>query len=149
MVYRFETGRACGLPDCIMIKNHFKKTIKLTLTLTHLLYWSYNIADHVQYGRPRTIPAPKSIVSNRNKSVIAWKHKINKVLVYFTLMHVHNSNAFLRLSRQRGRVVNAPDWWSTWSRFKTHLRHSVVFLGKTLYGTFPCLVVLTSSSKLQ
>ena len=38
---------------------------------------------------------------------------------------------------------------STRSRFKTHLRHSVVFLGKTLYGTFPCLVVLTSSSKLQ
>ena len=32
---------------------------------------------------------------------------------------------------------------------KTHLHHSVVFLGKTLYGTFPCLVVLTSSSKLQ
>ena len=32
---------------------------------------------------------------------------------------------------------------------ETHLRHSVVSLGKTLYGTFPCLVVLTSSSKLQ
>ena len=32
---------------------------------------------------------------------------------------------------------------------KTHSRHSVVSLGKTLYGTFPCLVVLASSSKLQ
>ena len=29
------------------------------------------------------------------------------------------------------------------------LRHSVVSLGKTLYGTFPCLVILTNSSKLQ
>ena len=38
----------------------------------------------------------------------------------------------------------------TWSRFKTHSRHSVVFLRKTLYGTFPCLlVILASSSKLQ
>ena len=28
-------------------------------------------------------------------------------------------------------------------------KNSVVFLGKTLYDTFPCLVVLTSSSKLK
>ena len=32
---------------------------------------------------------------------------------------------------------------------KTHSRHSVVSLGKTLYGTFPCLVDLASSSKLK
>ena len=42
-------------------------------------------------------------------------------------------------------MVKTPDWWSTWSWFKTHLCHSVVFLGKTLYSTFPCLVVLASN----
>ena len=51
--------------------------------------------------------------------------------------------------RQRGRVVKAPDSLPTRSLFKTHLRHSVVSLGKILYGTFPCLVVLASSSKLH
>ena len=29
------------------------------------------------------------------------------------------------------------------NRFETHSRHSVVFLGKTLYGTFLCLVFLS------
>ena len=38
---------------------------------------------------------------------------------------------------------------STWSRFKTHSGHSVVSFGKTLYGTFPSLVVLESSSKFH
>ena len=33
--------------------------------------------------------------------------------------------------------------------FKTYSRHSVLSLGKILYGTFPCLVVLTSSSKFR
>ena len=48
--------------------------------------------------------------------------------------------------RQRGRVVKVPDSCPTRSRFKTHRRHSVVSLGKTLYSTFPCLVILASSS---
>ena len=51
--------------------------------------------------------------------------------------------------QQCGQVVKAPGSRSTQSRFKTHSCHSVVSLGKTLYGTFPCLVVLASSSKLQ
>ena len=33
--------------------------------------------------------------------------------------------------------------------FGIYLRHSVVSLGKTLYGTFPCLVVLANSYKFQ
>ena len=33
--------------------------------------------------------------------------------------------------------------------FKTYSRHSVVSSEKTLYGTFPCLMVLASSSKFQ
>ena len=37
----------------------------------------------------------------------------------------------------------------TQSQFKTYLCHSVVSLGTTLYGTFPCLVVLAGSSKLK
>ena len=51
--------------------------------------------------------------------------------------------------RQRGRMVKVPGSWGTRSRFKTHSPHSVVFFGKTLYDTFPCVVVLASSSKLQ
>ena len=34
-----------------------------------------------------------------------------------------------------------------WFSFKAYSRHSAVFLGKTFYGTFPCLVVLASTSK--
>ena len=51
--------------------------------------------------------------------------------------------------RQRGRVVKAPDSRPTRSRFKTHSRHSAVSLRKTLYGTFPCLMVLASSSTVN
>ena len=51
--------------------------------------------------------------------------------------------------RKRGRVVKGLVLSPTRSRFKTLSHHSVVSLGKTLYGTFPCLVVLASSSKLQ
>ena len=35
------------------------------------------------------------------------------------------------------------------AQFKTYMCHSVVSLRKTLHGTFPCLVVLASSSKFQ
>ena len=51
-----------------------------------------------------------------------------------------------------GSVVK---WLKHWTRdqhglgSKTHSHHSVVSLGKTLYDTLPCLVVLASSSKLQ
>ena len=44
-------------------------------------------------------------------------------------------------------VVNwlcAPLLRSTWSPFKTYPPHFVVSLGKTLYGIFPYLAVLTS-----
>ena len=65
-------------------------------------------------------------------------------------------NSRLCVIWQRSRVVGSVVEWlkrraygSTWSWFETHSRHSVVSLGKTLYGTFPCLVVLASSSKLQ
>ena len=58
-------------------------------------------------------------------------------------------DATSKSSRQRGRMVKAPCSSSTWSRFKTYSRYYVVSLGKTLYATFPCLVVLTSSSKFQ
>ena len=37
--------------------------------------------------------------------------------------------------RQRGRVVKTPGLRLTWSWFKIYLSHSVVSLGKTLYGT--------------
>ena len=52
-------------------------------------------------------------------------------------------------SWQRGRVVKAPCLQLTWPRLKTHSHYSAVSLGKTLYGIFPCLVVLASSSKFQ
>ena len=49
-------------------------------------------------------------------------------------------------------VGNVVEWlerlaYDKKSWFKTHSRHSVVSLEKTLYGTFPCLVVSASSSK--
>ena len=50
--------------------------------------------------------------------------------------------------RQRGRVVKAPGLCPTRSRLKTHSGHSVVSLGRTLYGVFLFFVVLASSSKL-
>ena len=58
-------------------------------------------------------------------------------------------DATSKSSRQRGRMVKAVCSSSTWSRFKTYSRYYVVSLGKTLYATFPCLVVLASSSKFQ
>ena len=65
-------------------------------------------------------------------------------LMLFLKFFLLYQNTFHHLyNRQRGRVVKATD--DQQSRFKTYLRHSVVSLGKTLYGTFPCLVVLTSS----
>ena len=63
---------------------------------------------------------------------------------FLATVRSQNSNC-----RQRGRVVKAPGLLSTWSCFKTYSRHSVASLGKTLYGTFPCLVVLASSYKLS
>ena len=47
-----------------------------------------------------------------------------------------------KVRRQRGRVVKALGLCPTLSRFKTHARHSVVSVGKTLYDTlrhFPLL----------
>ena len=58
-------------------------------------------------------------------------------------------DATSKSSRQRGRMVKAPCSSSTWSRFKTYSRYSIVSLGNTLYATFPCLVVLATSSKFQ
>ena len=43
-------------------------------------------------------------------------------------------------------MVKALCLQSKWTKFETHSCHSVVSLGKTLYGTLPCLVVLASSS---
>ena len=38
---------------------------------------------------------------------------------------------------------------STWLHFKTYSLHSVVFLGKIVYGTFLYLSVSTNTSKIQ
>ena len=56
---------------------------------------------------------------------------------------------FIVTLHQRGWAIKAPGLSSTWPRFKIYSRHSVASLKKTLYGTFPCLMVLASRSKLK
>ena len=74
---------------------------------------------------------------------------INYLILIKCIVIIDPENRFIQASEDIKQDMYTWSTVSTWSRFKTHLRHSVVFLGKTLYGVFPCLVVLTSSSKLQ
>ena len=57
VAYRFDSGKVCGLPNLFSDQKFIEKKTKKTLT--YLLYWSHNIVDHVQSGRPQTTPAYK------------------------------------------------------------------------------------------
>ena len=47
------------------------------------------------------------------------------------------------------KQTNVGDTLTLFRKYSIESRYSVVSLGKTLYGTFPCLVVLANSSKLH
>ena len=95
--------------------------------------------------KPRTLPG-KMYTTNLNYGLDLLIKIFLLSLIQKQISFIANHNVFV------GSVVEwlkhrTDDQHGLGS--KTHLRHSVVSLGKTLYGTFPCLVILTSSSKLQ
>ena len=55
VTYRFDSGKVCGLPNLFSDQKFIEKNKQ---TLTYLRYWSHNIVDHVQSGRPHSTPAP-------------------------------------------------------------------------------------------
>ena len=63
----------------------------------------------------------------------------------FSAFMVIKSRATNTSTVERGRVAQEQHGLGS----KSHSRHSVVSLGNTLYGTFPCLVVLASNFKFQ
>ena len=107
-------------------------------------------------SRPILWPTTKASKKKNLQCFKAWSRKMAKCIKasgkYFegdNLRSHKNCMCYLKWTWHDMCLNNVAVLMINMAWFKIHLCHSVGSLGKTLYGIFPCLVVLASSSKFQ
>ena len=112
---------------------------KTTPTPTILKNDSNSDSDSTQMFTSPTTPTPQPWLNHTFKNLKKKEkaYSLFKICSLSCIMWKFYINFSKKVIWQRGWVVKAPCLWLTWPRFKTHSHHSVVFLAKTLHGTFP------------
>ena len=83
VAYGFDSGTVCGQPELFNDQKSLKKTKKLILIVTHLLYRSHNIVDHVKSGKPHTIPTQNGFCSKLIPFILLCPYKERHFMAFF------------------------------------------------------------------